>query len=378
MKIGILTQPLHNNYGGVLQNYALQRVLRELGHEVYTINVYKKKSLSPFLLILSILKRTFLKILGRVEVIRAWPTKRESEIIACNTKRFIQINIKTTDLFSKKLNEKLLKKYDFSAYIIGSDQVWRPKYSPQLSSFFLDFIENDTSVKKIAYAASFGVSNWEFSLEQTKQFGRMLKSFDGVSVRESSAVGLCKKYFNVEATNLLDPTMLLDKEIYQSLVDKQNTKESSGNLFTYILDKSTDKDQIVNRVARKYDLRAFSILPLKSFAESGRKKINDCIFPPVEKWIRGFIDAQFVVTDSFHGTVFSILFNKPFVSIANKNRGLTRFTSLLKLFHLEDRLIFSLNNFNPDNLKEIEWEKVNKILIIEREKSIQFLKNNLF
>lgn len=100
-------------------------------------------------------------------------------------------------------------------------------------------------------------------------------------------------------------------------------------------------------------------------------------FPPVEEWIRGFMDAEFVVTDSFHGTVFSIIFNKPFISIANESRGTTRFTSLLKLFQLEDKLVHSLSDFNLTGYKEINWENVNSILEREKTSSIQFLKENL-
>lgn len=118
-------------------------------------------------------------------------------------------------------------------------------------------------------------------------------------------------------------------------------------------------------------------MPKRSFSEPGRKDINDCVFPPVEEWIRGFIDTEFVITDSFHGTVFSIIFNKPFISIANKSRGLTRFESLLKLFQLEDRLIFSYKDLNLNGFKEIDWKKVNAILKREREKSKLFLEKYL-
>jgi len=111
----------------------------------------------------------------------------------------------------------------------------------------------------------------------------------------------------------------------------------------------------------------------KKFYDKERKGINDCVFPPVEEWIRGFIDAEFVVTDSFHGTVFSILFNKPFVSIGNKGRGLSRFTSLLKMFKLENRLIFNSEYCNLDNLNSIDWERTNSILRDKREKSLRFL-----
>jgi polysaccharide pyruvyl transferase WcaK-like protein len=377
MRIGIFTQPLHNNYGGLLQNYALQTVLSDLGHEVLTINIDGNVYYQSFIKLASVLKRSLLKASGRDIVIRAWPTKNELKIISHNTNRFVNRNIKTTKLFTQKINENLLKEYAFDAYIVGSDQVWRPRYSPQLSTFFLDFLQSNSKVMKIAYAASFGVDDWEFTNKQTKEFAGLLKLFDAVSVREDSAVELCKNYFGVEATHLLDPTMLVDLDDYTSLVEKENIEQSQGNLFTYILDKDSDKLKIIDDIAQTYNLKSFSVLPLKKFSEPGRIDIHDYVFPAPEKWIRGFMDAQFVVTDSFHGTVFSILFNKPFISIANKGRGLTRFTSLLKLFHLEGRLIFSSEDFIPDNLKEVDWDKTNAILNQEKEKSIQFLKKSL-
>src|SRR5690606_25016520 len=109
--------------------------------------------------------------------------------------------------------------------------------SPQLSTFFLDFLENNFYVKKIAYAASFGVSNWEFNNEQTKIFSKLLKLFDAVSVREDSAVELCDNYLGVKATHLLDPTLLLNKEDYELLLENEEKYESTGELFTYILNK---------------------------------------------------------------------------------------------------------------------------------------------
>lgn len=374
MKIGILTQPLHNNYGGLLQNFALQTVLNELGHEVYTINISRKGYHLTFMKMASIAKRSFLRILGHDIVIRAWPTEQESEIISQNTRQFVKRNIKTTKSITQKLNQRLIKEYEFDAYIVGSDQVWRPCYSPQQPTYFLDFLKNNSNVKKLAYAASFGVSEWEFNKKQTVYYGELLKLFDAVSVREDSGVELCKRYFDVDATHLLDPTMLLNKEEYISLVEKMNISKSPGNLFIYILDKNEDKSAIVNSVADQFKLDPFSVMPKRSFSEPGRKDINDCVFPPVEEWIRGFIDAEFVITDSFHGTVFSILFNKPFIAIANKRRGLARFESLLKLFQLEDRLVFPTDNFNIDNLNEINWEKTNAILVREKKRSMEFIK----
>ena len=376
MKIGILTQPLLNNYGGLLQNYALQNVLTGLGHEAVTINIVYK-DISDIRKLASILKRTLFKISGQNILIRAIPNKKEAEIIGYNTKDFVKRNIVTTKIINKKLNKKQVEEFGFNAYIVGSDQVWRPMFSPQQSTYFLDFLEKDNSVKKIAYAASFGVSNWEFTKKQTKYFSKLIKLFNAVSVREDSAVDLCNKYFNIDAVHLLDPTMLLDKEIYTSLLDKQAINQTTSKLFTYILDQSDEKSQIIKQISRKYDLQPFSIMPQNVFSVPGKKTIKDCIIPPVYDWLKSFIDAQFVITDSFHGTVFSILFNKPFLSIANNERGLTRFISLLKLFGLEDRLIFSYEDNIIENIKEIDWNRVNYILGQEKDKSMKFLNNHL-
>lgn len=376
MRIGILTQPLHNNYGGLLQNYALQKVLKESGHEVFTINI-KKREISKFRRYASLLKSSALKLTGRKVRVRGWPTENETKIISQYTKQFIHKNITTTDLITKKVDEKLLENHRFEAYIVGSDQVWRPKYSPQMPTYFLDFLENNTDVIKLAYAASFGVDDWEFSETQTKEYKRLIKLFNAVSVREDSGVDLCEIHYGVEVTHLLDPTMLLSKNEYISLVEKENINKSSGNLFTYILDSTDDKNSIVDKISNLYNLNAFSVMQPKKFSDIERKGIDECIFPPVEEWIRGFMDAKFVVTDSFHGTVFSIIFNKPFISIANKSRGVTRFKSLLKLFQLEDRLVYSLNDFDMNEIKAIDWENVNTIIEREKTESIQFLKEHL-
>lgn len=278
MKIGILTQPLHNNYGGLLQNFALQKTLKDMGHEVWTIdrNFAKIPAHRKYA---SAVKRCIIGLTHNKIPDRTWLTTKEERVISKYTSLFIENYIqKTPKIYKTSALRRLHKKYSFDAYIVGSDQVWRPRYSPQQPTYFLDFLEKNTSVKKIAYAASFGVSDWEFTREQTKEFKRLLKLFDAVSVREDSGVDLCKRYFDVDAIQLLDPTMLLDKEEYISLVNKQNLQKSSGSLFTYILDKNDDKSAIVNSVADKFKLDPFSVMPKRSFSEPGRKDINDCVF----------------------------------------------------------------------------------------------------
>jgi len=369
-KIGILTQPLRQNYGGALQNYALQTVLKREGFNPYTI--YRHRFLSKTLIIGSFLKRWILKYIFRKNVIvRIHPTDKETGIIFHNIKRFIRENIVVTEKFDKKKFD-ITKKYDFNTYIVGSDQVWRPKYSPCLNNYFLDFLDGNNSVKKIVYAASFGVDEWEFSPEQTIKCSALAKQFNSISVREDSAVKLCKDYLDVSAIQVLDPSMLLKKEDYIDLIKRNNIPERENILFSFILDKSDEKNSLLQKVLQESNLRHISGMPPNLFhLKESKKDLSDCIYLTVEEWIAGFRDAKFVITDSFHGTVFSILFNKPFVVFANKGRGKTRFTSLLKIFNLEERIITSSDFDNK--LFHLDYSEINKIVEKEREKSINYL-----
>lgn len=378
MKIGIITLPFNWNYGGILQTFALQSALHKLGHESYTIN-RNTEPMSIKLKILSFVRRSILKILFRKDVVvRTWPTKQEEKIIRQHTDRFIRENIKTTSLFKSENDFKYIDKYNFKAFITGSDQVWRPKYSPVLENHFLGFLSNNGTQKRIAYAASFGVDNWEFTLNQTKSCSNLAQKFDAISVREDSAVDLCYNHLNVNSVVALDPTMLLEKDEYIKLVEKDKVPKLSGTLLNYILDSSDDKIKIVDQVSKELGIKPVSIMPKGVFRDVGKNRLDDCVCPPVTHWLRGFIDADFVVTDSFHGTVFSIIFNKPFIAFGNAKRGITRFKSLLKILHLEDRLVLKYDDTITDIIKTpIDYLKVNSILEIKKKEAYRFLEQSL-
>ncbi len=372
MKIGIVTLPFNWNYGGILQTYAMQQALKELGHEAVTIN--RNTVLTSLKLkVLLVVRRSILRILGKKVIVRPWPTKAEEKIIRQHTDKFISDYIATTHLLKSEAGFANLEKYNFEAFIVGSDQVWRPKYSPVLENHFLGFLNNNSTVKRIAYAASFGVDNWEYSDEQTAACRELSSLFNAVSVREDSGIDLCEKYLNVQAEQVLDPTLLLPKEKYVQLIEKEGIKPFNGKLFNYVLDITPYKNEFISKVSEQFGMTAFSSTA-GSFRDLGKKHLNECIFPPVTQWIRGFMDADFVITDSFHGTVFSIIFNKPFISIGNATRGITRFTSLLKTFGLEERLILEINEHALDIANTpIDYVVVNQILEKERDKSIKFL-----
>ncbi|WP_163710535.1 polysaccharide pyruvyl transferase family protein [Mangrovibacterium lignilyticum] len=378
MKIAILTQPLHTNYGGLLQAFALQETLTKMGHEVLIVNLpFKPQTIFGVLKIIIFQISRYLRGQKVDHLIPLNPTQEQNRIIATHTNRFIHENIAQTEYIHSTKRLDKLGKYNFDAYIVGSDQVWRPRYSPGISAFFLNFLNGDSSSKRLSYAASFGVENWEFNRRQTEQCRKLAQKFNAISVREDSGINLCKEYLGVSATQTLDPTLLLDRIDYATSVKKDNIPDNPNSLMLYVLDQSDEKMEIAKKVKNHLGLADNIVMPEK-FNKETSSNIKRCIYPPVSEWIKGFMDAKYVVTDSFHGTVFSIIFNKPFLAIGNKGRGLTRFTSVLKLFGLENRLINTVDELT-DNLidEKINFEKVNTILEKEREKALKFLSNNL-
>ena len=379
MKIGIITQPLHTNYGGLLQNYALQQALKRLGHEPITLDqdFYNPSRLRIYL---ACIKTFILRLLGEGKN-RTYPfyvSNKQKSKIRKNTDYFINKYIlkapilDTTRQFRKYTIDKQL-----DALIVGSDQVWRPIYNRNVLCSFFDFAKG-LSVKKIAYAASFGVDYWEFNRQQTERAKELIRDFCTISVREHSGIDLCRKYLGCDAIHVLDPTMLIDKEDYIRLVEKENEPVRKGNLFTYILDESDEKKLIIEKVASELELTPFTSMPIHEVSRySIKTDLESCVFPPVTQWLRSFMDAKFVVCDSFHGAVFSIIFNKPFLIIGNKERGMTRFNCLLDTFELHNRMIDNVADVHSLVNTPIGWENVNRIREEMKTYSIQFLKSNL-
>ena len=231
MKIGILTLPLHTNYGGILQAYALQTVLERMGHEVKVINRNTDYKLPLWKTPLVYSKRIIKNILGyKIPLFYEQKLIKEQPIIRQNTDRFIQRYIHTLNVD----NYSDLKAEDFDAIVVGSDQVWRPKYFGKIEDAYLQFAK-DWNIKRIAYAASFGTAEWEYTDRQTAICKDLIKKFDAVSVREDSGEELCLKKYGIIASQVLDPTMLLTKDDYCNLIQNTNNKQSDGSIFYYTI-----------------------------------------------------------------------------------------------------------------------------------------------
>lgn len=368
-KIAILTQPLGTNYGGLLQNYALQQILIKLGYIPITID--RVKASRPWMInFLAYLRNeTINRVNGKYISVFS---KRDRNLVFRNLFDFVNKNItKSKKIESTKDLKKFFNKQNFYAVIVGSDQTWRPRYSPKIENYFLDFIKDNSKIKKLAYATSFGTDNWEYSDNEQEICKSLAQKFDSISVRERSAVEICKNKLNVEAEFALDPTLLLTKEEYIKLLNLETkTKTTENTLFYYVLDNAPQNKLFIANIEK---IKTYKTRSIQATAEK-----KNTIMPTVKDWILSFYSADIVITDSFHGTVFSIIFNKPFFSVVNKERGASRFESLLGLFGLENRLIYDVKSFDLNRLNEpVDFDLVNQKVELNRSKSIDLLMQNL-
>lgn len=378
MKIGILTQPLHTNYGGLLQCWALQHVLQSMGHDAWVVRRVKNSHTFFFWARIR-LRNVVCKLFGRPKLV--WLSRKDEAAISQQTRPFIDryITPRTELIYSTHALRNDFERQRYDAYIVGSDQVWRPRYSPCQPNYFLDFLPQDSRVKRIAYAASFGTEQWEFSSRLTSQCATLARRFNAVSVREANGVHLCAEHLDTQAMQVLDPTLLLKTEDYERLVHEQDEPTSPGTLFCYLLDRSPETAFFKQALERGLGLTAFEVMPRAIGMQRPDVPIESRIYPRVTQWLRAFMDAQAVLTDSFHGCAFAILFNRPFVVIGNQRRGQARFQSLLSTFGLEERLVLTgkADDITVCMKRPIDWADVNLRLSEWRTLSMDFLRNAL-
>lgn len=362
MKIAIITLPLHTNYGGLLQAYALKAALESLGNEVTVVDLKDKMPLpvwykAPFIYASRALKK-MLRPSSGVEVFRELNFRRELPLRSSKTRTFVDrcISPRVVSSYSD------LKAGEYEVFVVGSDQVWRPRYFGRIEDAFLKFTD-DWPVKRVAYAASFGTDQLEYEYETLESCSRLLAGFDAVSVREDVAVGMCEEWLGYEgAVHVLDPVMLLDADVYRALGAESAEHSCRGKIMTYFLDPSHEKQCVVDFISR---------ISGKEVADVPR----DRIIPPVEQWLAGFCDADYVVTDSFHGCVLSILLHKKFVVVGNSLRGMARMSSLMAMFGLDGRLVQGIDPEDDGEywLSEPDWDAVGAVLEEQRSKSFAFL-----
>ena len=398
MKVAIVTLQLHTNYGGVLQAFALQRIIENLGNEVEIIQLGEilpePRGMNA---LRRILTRSFRKyVLGQrgVEIFRERRINGEFRIVGVEFVRFFReyMNIRYVSSFNEIGSD------DYDAFVVGSDQVWRPEYNPNLLHSYLDFTWADAgrhdgsapaeaadgmsggwNVRRLAYAVSFGSDVWEYPKALTRRARRLAARFDALSFRELSGVENAGKHLGVSSETVLDPAMLFDADEYVGLIRlrkgqcRGRRKDFSPPLeiLEYILDRTADTEALVTRLEGQLAMPARRFLTANP---RGRGEISLRVQPSVESWISGICGASYVITDSFHACVFSILFHRPFAVVGNRGRGLSRIEWLLGQLGLESRFVG-----NGDSLpgQDMDWDDVDARLDRLRSESMDFLKKNL-
>lgn len=363
MKIGLLSYHKNYNYGWNLQCYALMTVLKSMGHDVVLIDKRKFRNSTVGDNIKHVAK-TIYRFCHTPETKVSY--EDEQKYKGRKIELFFEkyINPKSNVIINKKGYKSLPP---FDAFVVGSDQVWRKKLVRPLADYFFNFVDYKTIL--ISYAASFGVDYAEYSKEEIKYCGQLIKRFKAVSVREPSGVKLIKDVYkwNCNPVVMPDPTLLLSSHNYKEIINDYTTQNSG--LFCYILDMDKDKEKVIEKISTTYSLNTHII------------NLNgEQIYPSIEEWLCSFRDAEFIFTDSFHGCVFSIIFRKPFIAYGNVKRGLARFISLLDTFSLRDRLINSFTDIEQIdllNLRSIDKEYLDIIQNEISKKAYDFLLSEL-
>lgn len=377
----IRTRPLgQGNYGGILQAYALQQALRLLGANAVT-DVSPGVSVGGQRHSVNVLRartKSVLTRFGPPGIAReAWIAEEIRDHQDDHLMRFVSEQINTVKLYNAdgRVDSNILDEVDL--FVTGSDQVWRAAFG-RLPTYLFDFVAVNDRRPKIAYAASFGTDD-EYTpatLSQTRHLARRLSA---ISVREASGIELVRRFWGLDAVHVLDPTMLLDAARYSSLADTVVDSNHAPELVSYVLDRTPQTRHTVGSVGKRLGLDVRPMMP--PIPHTYRAY---CLDPgryarvSVEHWLAAIRDAEFVVTDSFHGTVFAIMFNRPFISVVNRNRGAARFESLLGMFDLECRLVEP--GWEPSReffASSIDWDRVNSLIDIQRQFSFDYLRRAL-
>ncbi|MFA0332451.1 polysaccharide pyruvyl transferase family protein [Vibrio cyclitrophicus] len=353
MKVAIITFPLINNYGGIIQAYALIKLVKDLGHEPILVNLQPERK---FIALGKYFIRRYL------QNNRTYPKFVRDRILD----KFIVENIypKTLEIRNSSELHRHFQSDFYDACIVGSDQVFSSMgFTNFKGDFSLGFVPENTI--KLSYAASFGGGEFRGDKSAIPHYSNNIKRFNAVSVRESSAIDICKELFGVNAKHVLDPTMMIDRSYYTDLFKKSELYHSKKELFAYVLDTSEFKCKLMNKIA---DEKSIKLNQVNDGNISGR-------VISMESWLASIFYSEHVITDSFHGCVFCIIFNKPFHCFVNEERGADRFYSLLGLFGLENRVIRGDLDSIADS--EIDWIQVNAKLKLLQQESKVFLDSNL-
>lgn len=365
-KIALLNMRYDNNYGGNLQRYAIVRVLQAMGYEVEYLYIRHNwddwfRSRSKFKVVKRCIKQCIKHILyPSKEPWLPWQCEARQYVDLCKiTEPFLDRYVPhTRPVYLHRQLERVFRRGKYDVVLAGSDQIWCKHHIERygLGMWFLDFVPNTFNGKRVVYGASFGVDGKEYTTEDLQTLLPLYGKLDAVSVRENSGLKLLESYGMTlpNATQVVDPVLLLDKYDWEMLIDKGTTQSPKAEMICYMLYVDDEKQKIIDEIAEqngyKYEFMDISI----------NNRLS------VEQWLRNIHDAKYVVTDSYHGFLFSLLFNKPYRLLQmGKNGGNTRFESVFNMLGISNKG------------ENVNWDNVNAKIKRERVKSMEFLNQSL-
>lgn len=386
-KIGIVTYVKCDNYGAELQAFALQWKLNSLGYDAEVINLekrnidmkrnpdvikgaikqrFKKEGIKAFI---SILKKV-IEVKNRIKAEKKYKDKNDKKHKLFEL--FFEEKIKHSSIYYS-LDNITEAQLNYDTYIAGSDQIWNYIHTDRLDVYFLMFA-NKFHAKKISYAAS--ISIYDIPPKWQPIYKKYFENIDYLSVRELHGAELVKKYSDKTAEVVLDPTFLLSKSDWEREVAKPIFIENDY-LLIYTLSGSTHIRKMAHQIAKELNLKVVNIKSGYN-DEPNDGTIHFYEIGPSE-WVGLWSKAKYVVTDSFHGTAFSINFNIPFTTLVNPNSMMnSRVLSILKIINLESRIVYdSLEGDYTPISTQVDFTQSNKILKEWKEKSLKFLLDSL-
>lgn len=344
--VGIVGYWFATNYGGVASYYSLYRQIERMGYAPFFIDKpIDKEGMDTF-------SRNFFKSIGAK--------------------------------VSEKHNADEMHKLNSIAdiFVLGSDQVLTVRSIKTNGKYFLLEFTDDNK-KKIAYSASCGGNSLDSDEKTVAYAKKMLSRFIDVSVREYSAVDIVKNKLGINAQFAIDPIFFTSAPEYKELAKTASLSADENYMLAYILDPDEDKKRCIIEISEHLNLNKKIALDGRKFTyekNNGLMDMPEATLPQLDfpQWLHYFSNASFVFTDSFHGASMAIIMNKPFIMYANYKRGFPRFETLAKLFDVSERMIKKSDELNYDTLtKNVDFEKLNSIILHEKEKGVQRLKRDM-
>lgn len=385
MRIGIVTYwSSSDNYGQQLQCFALQKYLIGLGHDTYLIKYMPTNHIPLWRRIARSIKYRLLVSSEQKEKDKKLKLICErNNLLNCRRgfKEFRDKYIKSTEIVYRNIKELRNNPADADIYICGSDQVWNNSLKdPDTAGWFLDF--GKPTVKRISYAASIGR---DIDSSEINRFTKYLKNFNAISVREQKAYALCHQLGFDKSIIAIDPTLLLNSSVYDSIEIDSNGIDVAGEpyVFIYTLNIRTAEEIYWDDFQK---IIAKNGLKIRSVSSSGYLPARE-LLPGVQneqatipEWLSLIKHSEYVITTSFHGVVFCLLYHKPFYAVLLNNeysKGNDRIISLLEFLHLSNLIVSNSESLKQINFENIDWIDVDAMIALLRQKSTHFIDDTL-